>query len=119
MAEPKRAIIIGAGPAGLTAAFELASRTDIHPVVLEMSDAMGGLSQTVNYKGNRLESARRGKWKLRRPGKGKVELYDLSKDISESENLAEQRPEVVKEIVSRMDAFDAALKARQRPAGKL
>ncbi|HID76542.1 MAG TPA: FAD-binding protein, partial [Planctomycetaceae bacterium] len=33
----KTAIIIGAGPAGLTAAYELLQRTDIRPVVLEMS----------------------------------------------------------------------------------
>ena len=52
---PKTAIIIGAGPAGLTAALELTGRTDIIPVVLEQSEAIGGLSQTVNYKGNRLD----------------------------------------------------------------
>src|SRR3954453_14096615 len=51
----KRAIIIGAGPAGLTAAFELASRTSIKVVVLEKSTYMGGISRTVNYKGNRID----------------------------------------------------------------
>ncbi len=51
----KRAIIIGAGPAGLTAAFELLKRTDIVPVVLEQSDYLGGLSRTVTYKGNRID----------------------------------------------------------------
>jgi protoporphyrinogen oxidase len=51
----KTAIIIGAGPAGLTAAFELLTRSDIHPIVLEKSDAMGGISRTVNYKGNRID----------------------------------------------------------------
>jgi len=49
------AIIIGAGPAGLTAAYELLTRTAIKPLVLERSGQMGGLSQTVNYKGNRLD----------------------------------------------------------------
>jgi protoporphyrinogen oxidase len=49
------AIIIGAGPAGLTAAFELLARTEIRPVVLEMSEHMGGISRTVNYKGNRID----------------------------------------------------------------
>ena len=52
---PKQAVIIGAGPAGLTAAFELLKRTDIRPIVLEKSDAMGGISRTVNYKGNRMD----------------------------------------------------------------
>ena len=49
------AIIIGAGPAGLTAAYELLSRTDIRPIILEKSDEIGGISRTVNYKGNRID----------------------------------------------------------------
>ena len=49
------AIVIGAGPAGLTAAFELQTRAGIRPIVLEASEAMGGISQTVNYKGNRID----------------------------------------------------------------
>jgi protoporphyrinogen oxidase len=51
----KRAIIIGAGPAGLTAAYELLKRTDIQPIVLERSGDIGGISKTVNYKGNRID----------------------------------------------------------------
>lgn len=51
----KKAIIIGAGPAGLTAAFELLKHTDIKPVIFEMSDAIGGIARTVNYKGNRID----------------------------------------------------------------
>jgi protoporphyrinogen oxidase len=51
----KTAIIIGAGPAGLTAAYELLERTDIRPVVLEKSGYMGGIARTVNYKGNRID----------------------------------------------------------------
>ncbi len=51
----QRAIIIGAGPAGLTAAYELLTRTDIQPIVLEKSEYMGGISRTVNYKGNRID----------------------------------------------------------------
>src|ERR1700723_1957233 len=51
----RKALIIGAGPAGLTAAFELATRTDIQPIVLEKSDHMGGISRTVRYKGNRMD----------------------------------------------------------------
>lgn len=51
----KTAVIIGAGPAGLTAAYELLTRTDIHPIVLEKSNYMGGISRTVNFKGNRID----------------------------------------------------------------
>ncbi len=49
------AIIIGAGPAGLTAAFELLERTEIKPIVIEKSEHMGGISRTINYKGNRID----------------------------------------------------------------
>ena len=51
----KNAIIAGAGPAGLTAAYELLNKTNIHPIVYEQSDAIGGISQTVCYKGNRMD----------------------------------------------------------------
>src|SRR5450759_5417554 len=51
----QRAIIIGAGPAGLTAAYELLTRAGIQPVVLEKSDSVGGIARTVNYKGNRID----------------------------------------------------------------
>ncbi|QDU64274.1 hypothetical protein Pan216_51630 [Planctomycetes bacterium Pan216] len=52
---PKTAIIIGAGPAGLTAAYELLTRTSIKPIVLESSDHLGGIARTINYKGNRID----------------------------------------------------------------
>src|SRR5271156_6586581 len=54
MPRPK-AIIIGAGPAGLTAALELLRRTGIQPILLEASDAIGGISRTIQYKGNRMD----------------------------------------------------------------
>ena len=49
------AIIIGAGPAGLTAAIELQRRSGIKPIVIEASDQAGGISRTVRYKGNRMD----------------------------------------------------------------
>lgn len=51
----KKAIIIGAGPAGLTAAYELLKRTDITPVIIEKDASVGGISKTVVYKGNRMD----------------------------------------------------------------
>src|SRR5215467_14463184 len=51
----KKAIIIGAGPGGLTAAYELLTRSNVTPIVLEKSSFMGGISRTVNYKGNRID----------------------------------------------------------------
>ncbi|MDO8648462.1 MAG: NAD(P)/FAD-dependent oxidoreductase [Candidatus Peregrinibacteria bacterium] len=52
---PRIAVIAGAGPAGLTAAYELLKRTDIVPIVYEVTDAIGGIAQTYNYKGNRID----------------------------------------------------------------
>jgi protoporphyrinogen oxidase len=51
----KTAVIIGAGPAGLTAALELLRRTEIKPVILEASHEIGGISRTIRYKGNRMD----------------------------------------------------------------
>lgn len=52
----KKAFIIGAGPAGLTAAYELLKQTsDIEVTVFEESQHMGGISKTVDYKGNRMD----------------------------------------------------------------
>ncbi|HVW67153.1 MAG TPA: NAD(P)/FAD-dependent oxidoreductase [Candidatus Peribacteraceae bacterium] len=51
----KTAIIAGAGPAGLTAAYELLKRTDTRVIVCEATNAIGGIAQTYNYKGNRID----------------------------------------------------------------
>jgi protoporphyrinogen oxidase len=62
----KKAIIIGAGPAGLTAALEFLRRADtsaevghpaepIQPILLEASHEIGGISRTIRYKGNRMD----------------------------------------------------------------
>jgi protoporphyrinogen oxidase len=51
----KTAIIIGAGPAGLTAALDFLRKSDIRPIVLEASQEIGGISRTVRYKGNRMD----------------------------------------------------------------
>lgn len=51
----KMAIIIGAGPAGLTAAYQLLKETDIKPIILEETEFIGGISRTVQYHGNRID----------------------------------------------------------------
>ena len=51
----RRAVIAGAGPAGLTAAYELLARTDVVPLIAEATSATGGIAQTYNYKGNRID----------------------------------------------------------------
>jgi protoporphyrinogen oxidase len=51
----KIAIIAGAGPAGLTAALELLRHSDFTPLVFEADAQVGGISKTINYRGNRLD----------------------------------------------------------------
>jgi protoporphyrinogen oxidase len=53
--ERKIAVVAGAGPAGLTAALELLRRSDITPVVIEADTQVGGISKTINYRGNRMD----------------------------------------------------------------
>jgi protoporphyrinogen oxidase len=48
-------VIIGAGPAGLTAALELQSAGIKNITILEADHQVGGISRTVNYKGNRID----------------------------------------------------------------
>ena len=55
--EKKKVVIIGAGPAGLTAAYELLKDKDnkYEVEVLEETNDIGGISKTVNYNGNRMD----------------------------------------------------------------
>ncbi len=54
-ANQQTAIIIGAGPAGLTAALEFCRRSSIRPIVLEGSERIGGISCTIRHNGNRID----------------------------------------------------------------
>jgi protoporphyrinogen oxidase len=51
----EHAVIIGAGPAGLTAALELLARSAVRPLVFEQDRIVGGLARTVEHAGNRLD----------------------------------------------------------------
>jgi protoporphyrinogen oxidase len=51
----KTAIVIGAGPAGLTAAIELQRSAAIKPILIEAGQQAGGISRTIRYKDNRMD----------------------------------------------------------------
>lgn len=102
---PKTAIIIGAGPAGLTAAYELLKNTDIIPVILEESEFTGGISRTAQYKDNRMdigghrffsksEKVNR-LWQELMPVQGKPSWDDLQ--TATEKNLTEYGPDPEKE----------------------
>jgi protoporphyrinogen oxidase len=119
----KRAIIIGAGPAGLTAAYELLHKTAILPVVFESAVQPGGLSKTVNYKGNRIDigghrffskSDRIMRWWLNilplqgAPSKDDIKLkreIPLSKEIDAPDPQKEDRVMLWRQRISRIFAF--------------
>ena len=70
------------------------------------------------YHGQELRAYRSGKWKLKRPFKGKVYgralqhptlLYDIVRDPGETTNLASQYPQVVARMEQAMDAFHGGL----------
>ncbi len=78
------------------------------------------------YLDGQLRAMRFGKWKLIAPFRGKqkgkkgevvqeAELYDLSADIAESNNLVEREPEVVKRLVARAREFDQAARRDAPP----
>src|ERR1043165_9409094 len=52
--EGRAVVIIGAGPAGLTAAHELC-KAGLRPVVLERGRSVGGLARTATHKGFRFD----------------------------------------------------------------
>ena len=53
----KKVIIIGAGPAGLTAGYELLKNdnNEYEVIILEETQEIGGISKTVKYNGNRMD----------------------------------------------------------------
>ena len=51
----KKVIIIGAGPAGLSTAYELNKSQDFDITILELEKFVGGISRTAYYNGNRMD----------------------------------------------------------------
>ena len=65
---------------------------------------------------NTAQAVRAGDWKLRKDKK--IELFNLAKDISEKENLADKHPEKVAELQKIRDAFNKELSSNKRPMGR-
>jgi len=67
------------------------------------------------HRGNDLRAVRSGPWKLHANGR----LYNLDKDITESNNVAGQNPQVVARLKRYMQDFNTDLKKNSRPVGKV
>lgn len=105
----KKIVIIGAGPAGLTAANELLKDTnnDYEVVILEETQVIGGISQTVRYHGNRMDIGGHrffsksdeimNWWKELMPLQGKDAFDD--KQLGRTKPLAEGGPDPEQEDV--------------------
>lgn len=91
---------------------------DIRPLMAGRAGAKSPHEAYFFYRGTTLDAVRSGRWKLRRVKKN-VELYDLQADISETQNVAENHPEIVERLTGTMRDFDAELKANSRPPGKV
>lgn len=91
----KKCVIIGGGPAGLTAGYELLKKSnDYEVVILEQSDALGGISKTVRHNGHRMDI-------------GGHRFF--SKDKAVNDFWAELMP------VQGAPSFDDALLGREKP----
>ena len=91
---------------------------DIWPLMAGTPGAKTPHEAFFYYRGTNLQAVRRGRWKLRRVKKT-TDLYDLEADISEKNNLADARPQVVRRLSGMMEEFDRQLKANARPPGKV
>ena len=99
----KKVIIIGAGPAGLTAGFELLKKApeEYSVTIYEESNAIGGISRTVRHKGNRMDIGghrffSKDKqvmqwWEEMMPRQGKPSFDDII--LGREKNLSENGPD--------------------------
>ena len=99
----KKVIIIGAGPAGLTAGYELLKKApdEYSVTIYEESAAIGGISRTVNHNGNRMDIGGHrffskdkevmNWWQEMMPRQGKPSFDDIQ--LGREKNLAEEGPD--------------------------
>ena len=70
------------------------------------------------YYTREVQAIRQGNYKLRKTGNS-LQLYDLSKDIGEKQNLASQKPELAQKLLARMNQLNKEVTAGMRPIGML
>lgn len=70
------------------------------------------------YYARDIQAIRRGTFKLRKVGQS-VQLYDLSKDIGEKQNLTAKKPDLTQKLLARMKQLDEEVTAGMRPIGMM
>ena len=70
------------------------------------------------YYAREVQAIRQGPYKLRKTGNS-MQLYDLSKDIGEKQNLAGKKPELTQKLLARMNQLDQEVTKGMRPIGML
>ena len=103
--DKKRVIVIGAGPAGLSAAYALSEDPSFQVTILEMERFVGGISRTAEYNGNRMDIGGHrfftknervsGLWEELLPTQGAPALDD--KELGNVKNYKEGGPDPEKE----------------------
>jgi len=88
---------------------------DISPLLRDPDNAKSPHEAFFYHRGSDLRAVRSGPWKLHANG----QLYNLDKDIAESNNVAGQNPQVVARLKRYMEDFNADLKKNSRPVGKV
>ncbi|OPZ20347.1 MAG: Arylsulfatase [candidate division BRC1 bacterium ADurb.BinA364] len=113
---------------------------DIMPLLRAEPGAKSPYEAFLFYNGNDLEAIRADKWKLHLPHKYRTigpsgpgrdgepgpyidkeigpALFDLTRDIGETNDLAAARPRIVERLTAQAQALDAELKAKQLPTGR-
>ena len=76
---------------------------DIWPLLSAAPEAKSPYQVFYYYRGLNLEAVRHGPWKLRLQDK---QLYNLESDIGEAENVAQNHPEIVQQLLQLADKMD-------------
>lgn len=79
---------------------------DIRDLVFGVPGARSPHDSFFYYSRSRLEAVRSGRWKLHvaKRGEEMLELYDLESDIGESSSVTHEHPEVVKDLLAKLEA---------------
>ncbi len=87
---------------------------DIMPFI----EGQGTPHDVLYWRFGQQHAVRKGNWKLLKSPEGNVELYDLSADVGEKNDLSQKNPEKVKELQAVFDAWDAQLAKPLWPGGR-